>query len=277
MQFDLISDLHVDERFGRSMKSMKSIDSYFSDKFRNKNSDVLAIAGDFGFGPPQTKFVLNIASQYYEHVVFVDGNHDHYNHEGLGIEANIYDFRKFSEQRSDLTYLSHHLEGSVKVFENTMFVGDNAWYDWNFHSYLTKEQQFDIWRNYMNDYRMIYFVNDDYPDVYAKNAADYLINTISKADAMTEIDNVVVITHSCPIKEAMWPENKRGSEMNGSFLNSHLKSYIDSGKVSSKVKVWCFGHTHTKFDGVCSNIRFVNNASGYTFEGLSDDIVTIRI
>lgn len=138
MKFDVVSDLHVDHWFSKTRvisdkgpKSFRPHPVTGKEKFvhfdfqffKNSDSNILIIAGDFCNGFEYGPDVLLDASQAYEHVVFVDGNHEHYRYTKLDpqngkfstvqypIEANLCRIDSISSKFPNV----HFLSGGKKI------------------------------------------------------------------------------------------------------------------------------------------------------------------
>jgi predicted phosphodiesterase len=81
-----------------------------------------------------------------------------------------------------------------------------------------------------------------------------------------KIKNIVVVTHSAP-REDLLPETNDNTFnlLNGSFCNTRLEDVLEVD-YNSKIRVWCYGHTHFRKDAVIDGVRYVNNCLGYPHE-----------
>jgi predicted phosphodiesterase len=258
--FDLASDLHID--FYSKFK--------WSPDIKGSNSNTLVIAGDISNNIKETAKFLRDAKKLYENVAFVDGNHDHYNINVLRTE-----FNSVSENMEYLTKESkkhgwHYLSANDMLVDSTVFIGNSGWYDWNAgDSRFTKQDYYNAWKNYISDSRVIKF--EEGPDELAKKFADELYNKVNLYNDNSKIKDIVIVTHTLPIAEALMIKEERSTNdvawnlLNGCFYNSHMKK-VYSNNPNGKIKYWLFGHTHYPKDIEENRIKFICNPKGYPTE-----------
>lgn len=267
MKFDLVSDLHVE--MNTAWKNDKSHDgvSNIYPWHLSKNSDILVVAGDCANDPYTALGVIDEAKQFYDRVLFIDGNHDHYNGRGKPDEtvgANCRLYHRYANDNNGVHFL-HPSSSSVKI-DNTLFVGCNGWYDWTAYNLASKAQQQALWNTSMSDSMMISF--DDPPDVMAQEHAGGIRKHIENAQSDDSIDNIVVVTHTIPHRKGLVPDSHHYGPLNGSFMNC-LMEQVWIADTENKIKTWVFGHTHFKYDFIAEGIRFVTNPRGYKAEDRS--------
>ena len=79
MKFDLISDFHVEMNVGyNTTRFWKKGEPLHYAWHKDKKNDILVVAGDSSNSHDFTRDVIVEAAKHYEHVLFVDGNHEHY-------------------------------------------------------------------------------------------------------------------------------------------------------------------------------------------------------
>lgn len=265
MKFDFISDLHVE--FNQAWADNPEYDgvSAIYPWHLEKKSDVLVIAGDCANDPFTTLGVIEEAKQFYDHVVFTDGNHEHYNGRSSrkpSVSTNNHLFTQYMLDEQTVTYLN----GDTWLeYENTLFIGANGWYNWTAHSWTSREQQRSFWKRDMGDAHCITFDENEEPDILANRHADQLRQAVMGAQDNDDIHEIVVITHTIPHRSGMVPDNHEWGYLNGSFHNT-LMEQVWQFDEKKKIKFWGFGHTHFHYDFVDWDIRFVNNSRGYSQE-----------
>jgi len=274
MKFDLSSDLHTDVH-GDIWKHPETGQNHVLNWEQWKLSDTLVIAGDITNGLVSTKRVLEAATLQYKHVLFVDGNHDHYDtyfyvKNTTTNEDALKKFAKSVSKKHDrpdaLVYLS---VGRTALLEDVLFVGANGWYDWVFGVPFDAEEQEYVWRTRMADARYIVF--PETAAALAKRDAEWLRRTIKTAQKNPDVRKIVVITHTSPLaeglirKEGTTNRDNVWNALNGSFGNSLMAEAIAADK-NDKIALWCFGHTHYSKDFQHSGKRFVANPRGYPME-----------
>lgn len=257
-------------------------------------ADLLVLAGDVCVAQhfkARDKYIQRYTeffkqcSEEFPHVIYIMGNHEHYN--------------------GDFAYTAHILRDALKIFENVhlldnetfelgdiTFIGTTLWTNMNEEDSLTLYHM----KAMMNDFRCV--KNSDHPTyrtvpLYLKDENDnyvldengnYIPNgskqkaeasRFSPEDAVVEhrkaldyIDAViggksdgkfVVVGHHCPSHRSVHPKYKHDTVMNGGFA-SHLDDYI---VYRPQIKVWFHGHTHEDFDYMIDQCRVVCNPRGY--------------
>lgn len=243
MQFDLISDLHVDQ-----WPSNQHID------WNGLGTSLIAvIAGDISRDLDLTYRTVVDISKHYRHVIYVDGNHEHNDRSGIN-ERRIEIRDKFSKYRN-ITYLYRE----TIILDNTAFIGSNGWYSYDFCEPMVSKQEcvhslvhqkgksqdliFEQWEMAMED-------------------ADYIRNTVNICSTDITVKNIVLVTHTVPNRNLLWlPESNEDIYLVGEQGSSYLEGVIRAD-VNNKVKNWCFGHLHSPCDTVINGVRYVSNPRG---------------
>ena len=256
MKFDLANDIHTDLWRGGSA-------SINWGKQRNEGSDLLILAGDTSNYINELKHVLEQASEVYKHVIFTDGNHEHYfwGNDVDDLEAYLADV---ALTFPNVTYLN----GTNRFeMEGTVFIGCNGWYDFCVH-----EDRFAIpdaiaaWKQMSNDPRMINFGKTSVI-VRALTHSAQIIKQVS--DLQDTDKDIVVITHTIPNRVlSQWSPytNTPDAILNGAYYNAGMENAYFAD-VNKRIKVWTYGHTHVPFDKMIGHVRYINNARGYQSEG----------
>ena len=296
MRVALVSDVHLE--FG------------FLDIRNTENADVLILSGDIlvasalrerdiseimegkGHSERFHQFFRQACDEF-KHVVYVMGNHEHYDGDFALTEIRI---------RSHLGYLKnlHFLEKETVTIDDVTFIGGTLWTDMNRNDDMTK---FHVSRR-MNDFQIvrnsnrmvtrtvpIYEENLLYTED-GKNGGKYTIDekgfykqigtkkkqdpsTFSPEDAYDEhvrmvgyIQSViegrpnekfVVVGHHAPSKKSTHPRYQHDTLMNGAY-SSELAEYILD---HPQIKLWTHGHTHEDFDYMIGETRVFCNPRGY--------------
>jgi len=275
MKIDYVSDLHIDHHWQRT-KLIDPTGPRFQDKYGNalyfdwewyqrKNvelGNILIIAGDTSNNPDLTIKVVNQASDLYDYVFFIDGNHEHYNKKLYS--ENIKLFEDHYSQNYSSNYLNQN--NPCKIVERTAFLGACGWYDWRCYEdegFAASEAKED-WKRGLNDKCIIFDQGD--PEVLAFRDAKILSDKVSKLQNDDNIDNIVIITHSSPLKTLMVvSQDPFWNRLTPSFVNTQMSNVIKVD-VKNKIKYWIYGHTHFRKTEKISNITFLNNAYGYIGE-----------
>ena len=267
MYFDLISDFHTEFNKNRqqlNLYTQREGEPVFYDWAAEQESDILVIAGDTSNSVKKTKKIVAEAARFYKQVLFVDGNHEAYYHKahlGDSVFRDKIKFHNFAKKSSNITYLNSWINGTQFVYGDTVFIGCNGWYDFNMAEGMSVEAQRAEWEQKSNDsYYPVYLGNT--PDLMAKHDFEYIKEQVDNYSTRDDINNIVIVTHTVPIKTALVPMGHEWYSLNGAYGNSMMKD-IWNDNSHGKIKTWVFGHTHNKFDVYANDVRFVCNPRGY--------------
>lgn len=269
----------------------------------DENADVLVLAGDIcvardlkqrdvygvmeGTRSSRLHDFFQGASEKFKHVVYVAGNHEHYD----GDFATTY-----TKLKANLAYLSnvYVLDKEVKVIDDVTFIGGTMWTDMNNRDPLT---MFHI-KSMMNDFKgvensnrvltrkvPVYKKGED--GQYLRDEKGFYIQDgmkhkespalFSPEDAVEEFEKFtqylqvvtaflgkdpkkyVVVTHHTPSYQSVADYYKADQLMNGGY-HSKLDEFIMD---KPNIKLWVHGHTHEDFDYMIGETRVVCNPRGY--------------
>ena len=251
-------------------------------------ADVLILSGDIcvakKFGPDYDAF-FQMVSKNFPEVIYVMGNHEHYNGDFATSENTI---RTALERYKNI----HFLEKNVWTHNDVTFIGGTLWTDFNNQDPLTMyhvERRMNDFRCVANSNRVVSYRAPDYKKnedgSYAKDENGSLIKIgesfhtreaiFCPADAYEDhkkmlgyISSIiegkfdykyVVVGHHAPSRLSTHPRYKHEQLMNGAYSTS-LDEYIMD---HSQIKLWTHGHTHEDFDYMIGSTRIVCNPRGY--------------
>lgn len=277
MKVTIASDLHLE--FGDL------------DIQNNDNANVLILSGDILVARDITKrdpyLTLGLeyrsnryhdfmqrCSEKFPHVIYVMGNHEHYNGDFAKTETHLKDV---------LSYLKnvYVLEKEIKVIDDVTFIGGTLWTDMNNDDSLTLYHM----KAMMNDFRVVDNSNRvvNYKTYEQINGVDNREKPIFKTrtakfspeDAFEEhvkfkgyIQQIiegkfdqkfVVVGHHSPSKQSTHPRYADETIMNGGY-SSDMDEFITD---HPQIKLWTHGHTHHPFDYMVGETRIVCNPRGY--------------
>lgn len=282
MRIDICSDLHVDKHHGVTrlltmpgegpshwpVGHVGERDKYFHFDFqwyRNPGSEVLVIAGDVSNNIEDTYSVLEHACKFYDNVVFVDGNHEHYS--GETIDDNMDTIMDFQVSLPNLIYLDGG-DFCRRDIGRVAFIGGNGWYDWRCYEDrgISFPKAFASWDDNSND-RDLNFGHYGWPNIIGTSQVINIVDAAKKADQDPNIDSIVMVTHTAPHADCLrWDStNLDWNAGSPSYVNTELSQVFDTN-VNGKIKVWAYGHTHTRRSWVHRDIFMVNNCYGYPNE-----------
>ena len=242
------------------------------------------------------------ACQEFKHVIYVMGNHEHYDGDFAKTEFRI---------RSHLGYLKnlHFLEKDSVKIDDVTFIGGTLWTDMNKEDSLT---MYHVARR-MNDFQIVknsnHMVTRTVP-IYEKNplwthdgrnGGQYKLDdkgyyikiaeerreepgTLQPEHVVPEFRKMVeyiqtviegkfdqkfvVCTHHAPSRLSTHPRYQHDTLMNGAYSSS-LDEYIMD---HPQIKLWTHGHTHEDFSYMIGQTRVMCNPRGYIgYEGRASE------
>lgn len=263
---DYLSDLHIDHHISDGTNYNKVhnfIKTYVLPLDFSTKRKVLVLAGDIFDKSDSALQVFNVFKEYYEHVVYVYGNHECY----------VYDKNMIStEEKLDVIRESakvskvHMLEGTTVTIDGVSFGGGSAWYDFSYGYTFGEDYDtmYNLWKNYMSDGRLIadYMMSSGGYSVDRYNVLDF---KRFLSDRMAQIQSIpentdVVITHISPSVPEELPKEYKNATTGFYFF--------DGEKEIERInpKLWIFGHTHNEYNYKYNNTTLVCNPFGYQSE-----------
>jgi predicted phosphodiesterase len=213
-------------------------------------------------------------SAQFPHVIYVMGNHEHYNGDFAKTEKHLKDV---------LGYLKnvYVLEKEIKVIDDVTFIGGTLWTDMNNGDSLTLYHM----KAMMNDFRCVENSNRvvNYKAYEQINGVDNREKPIFKTrtarfspeDAFEEhakfkgyIQQIiegkfdqkfVVCGHHSPSKQSTHALYADDTIMNGGY-SSDMNEFIQD---HPQIRLWTHGHTHHPFDYMIGETRVLCNPRGY--------------
>jgi DNA repair exonuclease SbcCD nuclease subunit len=211
---------------------------------------ILCLVGDIGY--PSSKiyeqFLISVNSKF-QKVFIIAGNHEYYNDDTIEDTNEIIKNIIQKNNLSSITFLNNTCE----YYMDYLFVGSTLWSHIYNPTYTT------------NDINCIQNMTvDTYNDMH-EISKKYLEEIIL---AHTN-DNIIMLTHFLPSFSLIDEKYEQYSKYNQCFA-SHLTHLI-----KSPIKLWIYGHTHTKGDTIINNVRLVCNPIGYPDENKNTSYCTL--
>ena len=260
MLIDIGSDLHIDINY--------QFGDFDFEANKHEGSEVLVLAGDLANNPEFAIYLLEEAAKVYPQVVFVDGNHEHYSSKKLNMSVaeTMELFRLLAKRIGNLYYL----DGKTTFrHREILFVGANAWYDFNYApSQYPRQFVHNTWMSEMNDSQCIIF--DKPPEVYAEEQANEILQNVVMAQLNRRIKQIVVVTHTLSNRRGLvYKNNPTWDMLNGAYGNKHMEKVFAADDAKKIVLAIC-GHTHYQYDFKDGHVRWVVNPRGY--HGVDRDV-----
>lgn len=242
MQFDLISDLHVDKWEEKHRINWEGLGT----------SLVCVIAGDVCSNLDIVYNTVTEIADHYKHVIYTDGNHEHANMTDIN-QRREYIGNKFKKHRN-ITYLYRN----TIILDNTAFIGSNGWFSYDFgEPFCSKEECFHYELTELGKSQELLFEQWE----MALEDSTFLSNAVEICSKDNTVDDIVVVTHTLPTPKLAWfPPDGKYATM-GTQGNSNLEDVLRRDR-NNKIKTWAFGHVHTPIDRVINGVRYVSNPRG---------------
>lgn len=250
MKIDLISDLHIDhwDPKIKSLFAIGEVKNYPLDLGKEKNrSKILIVAGDICDDLNQSINYLDHISQYYDKVLYVDGNHEHIKQYPELYSSNYIHEQILSKKNPKLVYLTKE----NYIFNNTCFVGCNGW--WNYST--GKFDHLDYFDTISSEARIEpKMIKQFHQNVKTKAEKEALTlhNNIAQCYKNKDIHNIVVVTHTVPINIFLNPKD----------TDLEVNTLFDDIKRCTKITHWLFGHFHEEINKSSKNIEYISNPRG---------------
>ena len=213
------------------------------------SGDILILAGDIGYLGDQNYQnhpFWDWASQNYQQVLVVLGNHEFYKYFEL---ASMKD-GEVGEIRENV----HYYYNKVVRIDNVDFILLTLW------SHIDEEDA-SYCEQCVTDFRRILYEGEILSFREFNKEHDRCFNFIKDSVEHSSAKHKVVVTHHVPSYQLCAPEFD-GSSLNGAFTVEHADFIINSG-----VDYWIYGHSHRNIDKIIGNTQCVCNQLGYVFAG----------
>lgn len=260
IQFDLISDIHLDfwvENSSNHQKHDRKLEDFIKCILPERTNNTLVVAGDLGHYNKQNLKLLEKLKRHYKHILLVPGNHDYYlvsksikNKYKRNSINRYFEMKSMAEQLEGVFFL----DGNQVVLDGIVFGGCGMWYDFEYG--LKKlnsdwDRIYNNWKLISNDAVLIEGLPRRTEAMFKEEKAK-LQNILDKSD--------VVITHIAPD----WSSVPADKEME--LFNSFY--YFDGSEYFQILngRIWCFGHLHRRMDYQNKGCRFINGSLGYPDE-----------
>ena len=222
--------------------------------------DVLILAGDACeaanlMRPKPTANYLRFFNEEcakYAQVIYVLGNHEHYNYRYDQTQDHI---------QAQVPNNVHLLEQGSLAIGDVTFLGGTMWTDMN------RGDPSTCWyvKRNMNDFRRIRLpqpdtgslwpITPEFVEQVHKETLEYFTKELAKNPQ----GKFVVVSHHAPSHLSIPAEYKADFLMNGGYASDLSAFILDH----PQIKVWCHGHTHTFFDYTIGGTRVLCNPRGY--------------
>lgn len=242
MKIHLLSDLHVE--FWKHANKRTYLESLL------QPADVCVLAGDIHVGRHNVLEVIRhiSASNLYQHILYVPGNHEYYS----GTKLGWFNEKDFVDKLPPNAYL---LDPGVRVIDNVRFIGATLFT--NFRNGDPLVEQAAKWG--INDFAGHRTATiREYKELYTRDAA------FMKAayEWRKPDEKIVFISHFVPDISLCHP--KWGGE--SSLMNFYFANQLSDWMSHLEPCHWLFGHTHDNVDQMIGDCHCIANPLGYPGE-----------
>lgn len=240
MKIAIASDLHLDHRPRDWIPVVEAITA--------TDAEVLVLAGDIAeiVNYPWFDAVAQLAKGF-EHVLYVLGNHEHYNTSSAKCKAEI-------EELESLTPNLHVLEEKTLTVDGVTFAGTSLWFDVDDPSGILNSSR-------LNDFRII-------PDSWER-IRGYREKSMGFLAGLSNVD--VMITHHAPSYRCVPPR------FNGSALNVFFANRLDKEVKRIGPKYWIHGHMHDLVNVQVGDTKVIANPLGYPRENATWNPLVVEV
>lgn len=243
----------------------------------NNGADVLVLSGDICLARP---FSVSVASPYYKmfekffeffahcsdnfnHVVYVKGNHEHYN-------ARFNDVTAILKNGLKCFNNVHVLDNETVTLDDVLFLGTTLWTDLNKGCPITEMTL----KNGMNDYRVVQYKDrETYRKLQPFDTAKFhsAAKVFLKETLLNYDGKAVVCAHHAPSKMSVNEKYSDDHYFNGGYYSDMYDFIADL----PQVKLFTHGHMHDAVQYNIEGTRVVCNPRGYPGQktGFDPDIL----
>lgn len=240
MKIQLMSDLHLEHYRHKNTPPV----------FRNEGADVLILAGDIHVGLSSTIASIRELSKLFPSVIYVAGNHEHYD----GV-LSVDEFSRQATQAfigTNVNVLS--CRERIKIKDVTFF-GGTLW-----TNFRNDPMSTILAKRYISDFSCI----KDFSPSTATALFEDNYNFIKDAYEHTD-GKKVIVSHFLPATQCISARFQRGNEVE-SELNKYFANDLGDWIETLSDTTWVHGHTHDDVDVTIGTTRIFAKPSGYPGE-----------
>jgi predicted phosphodiesterase len=240
MKIQYASDLHLE--FADNSR-------YLREHPLIKSGDILVLAGDIGYLGDDNygKHPLwSWASDNYEQVIVIPGNHEFY--KGFDLDS-VYDGWELQIRPNVRCYYN-----AVIRLGDTDIIATTLW------AKIRLEDAYQT-ENAVTDFRRIRCGDKILDWARFNEEHDRCFRFLDESIKCSTAQSIIVVSHHVPSYELGASEFK-GSRIDGAFM-VELGNYI----ASSSINYWIYGHSHRNIHRQIGDTQCVSNQLGYVFAG----------
>jgi len=270
-KFDIISDLHYTHHTANNPRKI----GLYIKNFIKPKSDNIIIAGDISNSIADTlSFLKHLKRYYYQKILVVLGNHDHYFSNSESDKFDNYEIRAkyLVEEIKKLGVIV--LDGQIEEIDGVRISGCTGWYDFSYTQKLnpcmTAVNIMKYWYRNMNDGNYIKGMIKDTEQLTWENMQAWSFSDKEKISKVyDQVD--IIVTHISPLNEPFFAyEPYKYDLLTGAYFFNGM-GFAEY----SNAKYWIYGHTHVKQEYLFGDTKFISNPVGYPFENKKFEAIQI--
>ena len=196
--------------------------------------------------------MLNNISQFYDHVLFVYGNHEHVHNYPKLYPTDVINQKFKKNNNKKIVYLPRN----EFIINKTAFIGACGW--WDYDNGTKFNENLGYFRNWIPHFKEV--DNRDFMfNVREQSIEEYeeLKKKLDMYEKNEKVENVVIVTHTIPLNFCC---DNTIDDNSSTQLNTKMMELINHGY--TKLSRWIFGHTHDQHELKYKNIHFICNPRG---------------
>ncbi len=212
-------------------------------------ADYLIVAGDLGLDDTYQKVYDDLKRRTegkFKDIFYIKGNHDYWWFPNKN--------RSYKERPNNINFDHRYIEEHI---DDYVILGCTMW------APVRSRNAWNVFRS-MNDYRHIPGLTGDFPHDHTFWEATEKVTQIYKEESEwlrnkvreNKDKKIIIVTHDLPRKELVEGKYSK-SEVNDAYC------VMDGSCDDIKPLVWIHGHSHSYYDTVIDNVRYIRNPIGY--------------
>lgn len=214
-----------------------------------ESADYLIVAGDLGVDDSYQKVYDDLKKKTegkFKDIFYIKGNHDYW------WFTNKY--RSYKDRPNNINFDHRYIE---EYIDNYVILGCTMW------APVRPRNAVNVFNN-MNDYRYIPGLTSEFPHDHDFWEGTEKITQLYKEESewlrskvkSNKDKKIIIVTHNLPRKELV------DGKYSKSIVNDAY-CVMDNSCDDIKPSIWIHGHSHSYYDNIIDNVRYIRNPIGY--------------
>lgn len=252
--FDIVSDLHIDQWDNTiGVKYPCGEVKHIPYIPITPQNEILIVAGDISDNLQNSLKYLNDISQYYQKILFVDGNHEHVN-----AYPNLYSQKEINEEIKKLDNNKIvYLPSNPYQIGKTLVIGACGWWDYNNSDEESINSSMEYFKKWIPEFGQK--ENQKFIDNVTQRSREecqQLQEILEFTNKDDFIENIVIVTHCVPKNEFASKNHEK------TIVNNGFEKLLNNKELSKKISHWIFGHVHHNISNKSNNVKFICHPRG---------------